>query len=334
MKKLLAMLLAVLLLANGASAASDESAALTVSGIPVEKAEIYLYMLNAEREYAQIVEYYKTYLGLDYWSLEYANGMTVSQMVKSDVFKEILMMNVFYAMALEEGLSLTRAETDACRIDAEETYALLPVSYAKHIPASSLSSVLEKQRLADKMYSMLLSKTEIDEEKAAAGVDRDLYTTYEVEYLFRSATDFDENGRSAPLSAEKENEIRSAMESAKTLPALSECPPLFPHLNLHYAKTSFSENAGEIDPILIREVHRLQPGETGDVIKTDFGLFLIRLLDDTGNEAYEAAVDAALYAAREEAFSEEYNRLFMNAEYEINVSFWDTIMPGMTSDPD
>lgn len=334
MKKLFSLVLIGLLLASGVQAECEESRALTVSGVTVEKAEVYIYMLNAEKEYAAIVEYYKTYLGLDYWSLEYANGMTVSQMVKSDVFKEMLMMNVFYAMALEKGLYLTDAESAACLADAQKTYALLPVSYAEHIPADSLKNVYEKQRLADKMYSMLLSEVEIDEEAAVSRVDQSLYSTYEVEYLFRSAADFNENGYYEALSPETEAEIRKAFESAETLESLSEAEALYPHLNLHYAKATFSASDPDIDPVLIREIQTLKPGETGRVLKTDFGLFIIRLLDDSGSAAYEAAIAEALCAAREEAFSEEYNRLFMNAEYEINVSFWDTIMPGMTSDPD
>lgn len=334
MKKLLSFLLLLLLAACPARALEEANTALIVEDVPVYLPEVYIYMFSAEQEYAEIVEYYKTYLGIDYWSLEYPNGMTISQMVKSDVFKEILMMNVFYSMALDRGLSLSASEKEACRRHARDACAMLPSCYAERIPQSALESVLEKQRLADRMYSMLLGETDVNEITVADGIDRSLYATYDVEYLFCPLIDIDENGATETLAAEKEALVSEKLSEARSLEALSEAQARYGEYNIHYATASFYTSDAAIDPVLLDTVKALQPGETSGVIKTDHGLFLIRLIDNTGETAYRAAVATAVYAAREEAFSKEYNLLFMNAEYEINVSFWDTVMPGMSDFPD
>ena len=333
MKTLLSFLLCVLVLFSSAGF-SEEEPAVTVSGVPVPKAEAYVYLLSAETEYAEIVEYYKNYLGVNYWSLEYANGMTVSQMVKSDVFKELLMMNLFYAMAQEKNLRLSADEKNACREDAKNTYALLPVSAASYLTEDALFQVFEKQRLADRMYSLLLSETEIDEESIIRSVNKDDFKTYEVEYLFRSNTDYSANGKAMMLTPEKEAEVLKAFERAAALESLEDTVSLYPDLDLLYANAVFSHEDTQIDRALMAVVTRLSPGETGRVARTDYGLFLIRLISNEGSAAYDAQVAEKLYQAREAAFSETYNRLFMNAEYEINVSFWDAVTPGMMRSPD
>lgn len=333
MKKYAVFLLIICLLFN-ITGTADEQYALKVENIPVSVTEAYIYILNAEKEYADIADYYASYLDIDFWSMEYTNGMTVSQMIKSDVFKEILMMNVFYSMAGEKKLTLSSSEKTACREDAEKTYALLPVTSAALIDRNSLARVFEKQRLADRMYSMLLSETEIDEESVISSIDRNAYKTYEVEYLFRSLTDYTAQSGAQMISKEKEREIHDAFNSAKTSPSLKDAAEKLSSLDILYASASFSSNDEAIEEKLIKTVMRLSPGEISGTVKTDYGLFLIRLIDDSGTEAYDTAVADALRAAREEAFSAEYNQLFLNADYEINVSFWDAVMPGKTELPD
>ena len=197
------------------------------------------------------------------------------------------------------------------------------------IDRNSLARVFEKQRLADRMYSMLLSETEIDEESVISSIDRNAYKTYEVEYLFRSLTDYTAQSGAQMISKEKEREIHDAFNSAKTSPSLKDAAEKLSSLDILYASASFSSNDEAIEEKLIKTVMRLSPGEISGTVKTDYGLFLIRL-----TEAYDTAVADALRAAREEAFSAEYNQLFLNADYEINVSFWDAVMPGKTERPD
>ena len=81
----------------------------------------------------------------------------------------------------------------------------------------------------------------------------------------------------------------------------------------------------EVDQTLLDTVQTMTVGETSGVIKTDYGLFVVRLLDNTDTLAYEDAVAQALYQARADAFSETYNRLYEQTECEINESFWDEL---------
>ncbi len=326
-KKLLALCLLLSLLATAPSYAQDDYA-LIIEGNPVSLTEANIYIINAEQAYSDIASYYEDYLGIDYWSLTYANGMTVSQMIKSDVFDQIKAMNVFYAMALENGMRLTDNEKKACKKDAENAYQALSVTDAEKIDLDALSFVYEKQLLADRMYSVCLDGVTIDEEAVYASVNASDYIKYDVEYLFRSFDDFDENGHQHPLTEEKRASVEDIFQNANAFSSLEEAAFSDTTLDILYGNTVFLSSDPSVDHRLIEAAEALEIGMLSGIIKTDLGLFLIRLLDNSDESAYEAAIQEKLFSAKEEAFLEEKTELIRKCEYEINVSVWRTLTPG------
>ncbi len=325
-RKIIPFLLIMLLFLTNAYA--ESTSALTVGGKPVSFTEANIYIINAEEEYASVCKYYEDYLGIDYWSLTYANGMTVSQMIKADVFDQILSMNAFYLMAIENGMLLSESEIAACQTDAEKAYQALSVTDAEKIDVRELADVFKKQLLAGRMYSMLLEETEVDIDAVYASVDPAEYISYDVEYLFRSFDDFDENGKAVYVADEKLRQIEKALQDAKNQPQLSCVPDLHPALELLYGTTSLISGDDSVDTTLLQKARSLAVGETSEIIKTDYGLFLLRLTDNQNPSAYERALEEALFEAREDAFLYEKEDLINAYEYEINVSFWDTLAPG------
>lgn len=305
MRKLAAAFLIALLLVP---AAVSENA-FTVNGQAVPAAEARIYLLNAESSYGEIVRYYRDFLGIDYWSLTTANGMTASEAVKSDVFRELVMLNVFCAMALDEGVSLSPAEESDCAFEAKAYYASLPLASADGLTEADVERLMIKQRLADKMYSMLLGGLEIDEDAVTQSVDPAQYVVYDVEYLL------------SPAESERSEEEFDRLREAEIWSAEAGD-------DLIYGKTRISSADAAADRSLLAAAASLGVGETSGIIKTDYGLFLIRVIDNSDPGAYEEAVENALYDARAQAFRDDYNALYSKAEYEINVSFWDSVTMG------
>ena len=310
------------------AARAQQTYALLTEGQTVSLTEANIYIIHAEQTYRDIQSYYDDYLGIDYWSLTYANGMTVSQMVKSDVFDQIKAVNLFYAMALENGMRLTQAEKEACRKDAESTYHALSVTDAEKIDLNELGFVYEKQLLADRMYSVCLDGAVIDEEAVRASVSPSDYLLYDVEYLFRSFDDFDENGRQRSLSREKQAAVESLFNNAGAFSSFEEAALSEETLDILCGKTAFLSSDASVDHRLIEAARSLEIGQRSGIIITDLGLFLLKLIDNTDTSAYEAAVENALFAAREEAFLAEKTELIRKCQYEINVSVWRTLTPG------
>ncbi|MBQ1258358.1 MAG: hypothetical protein IIX93_13930 [Clostridia bacterium] len=310
------------------AAHAQDNIALTIGTSPVSFTEASIYIINAEKEYESVSQYYEDYLGVDYWSLTYANGMTVSQIIKADVFDQILSMNVFYLSALENGMRLTADEIAACRTDADNAYKALSVNDAKKIDPDDLAHVFQKQLLAGRMYSVLLEAAEIDYDAVYASVDPRKYVSYDVEYLFRSWDDFDENGKAVQIADEKLSQIKAALHEAKNHPSLGDVPALYPDLDLLCGTTTLISGDSTVDKTLLARAQALEISETSEIIKTDLGLFVIRMIDNQSLSAYERAVDEAIFEARETAFSAEKEALINSFEYEINVSFWNTLAPG------
>lgn len=310
------------------SALSEDNVALTIGGEPVSFTEAEIYILNAEEEYSEIAQYYEDYLGIDYWMLTYTNGMTISQSVKSDVFDEIKAMNIFYIMAKDNGLMLTPEEKRLCRLDAQTAYQALKQADQAKIDLNDLALVFEKQLMADRMYSVCLEKTNIDQQPIIDAIDKSLYITYEVEYLFRSYDDFDAYGGCIPLTADKRMQIEAVLRGVSEADDFKAIAAEHSALDILYGCTSFITGDSTIDLTLLEAAKTLNEGELSGIITTDLGLFLIKLTGNTGTQAYEQAVAEALYAAREAAFSEDKAALIRECRYEINISFWNTLAPG------
>ena len=300
---------AAILIALALLPAALSEDALMVNGQPVSFAEAKIYLRNAESSYGEIVRYYRDFLGIDYWSLTTANGMSAAEAVKNDVFRELVTLNVFFSMAQDEGLSLSPDEQSACEAEARAYYASLPLSVADGIHEADVIGLMVKQRLADRMYSRLLAEIQIDEEAVAASVDASRYVVYDVEYLLNPSDGED--------AADAMNHLRG--ESVWPGP-LAE--------GILYGRARVSSADKNADRALLAAASALDIGETSGIIKTDYGLFLIRLTDNLDPSAYEEALESALYDARAQAFQPNLNALYSEAEYEINVSFWDSVTMG------
>lgn len=305
MKKLFALILFISLFL---SCAADEEA-LTVNGLAVSPAEARLYLMNAESSYAEVVAYYRNLLGIDYWSLTTANGVTAAEAVKSDVFRELVTMNIYYIMAQAQNLVLSAEEKEACREDARTYYASLTITESDHISYDDVLQLLEKQSLADQMYSLLLNQVEIDEAAVVSTIDREACQLLSVNYL---------------LSPETDDAAAQTLDSLRLLDDWQalDLPTMFS------GSSELRAADREQYPDLYEAASHLAVGETSPVIKTDYGLFILRLIDDCDESAYLAAVEDALYEARAAAFADDANALYAQAEYTINVAFWDSMALG------
>lgn len=318
----LAVLMLALMLA-AVQALADEDTAITINGNPVSFDEARVYACAAKSGYEDIVAYYHDFLGLDYWSIPCADGRSAAEAVKSDVLRELVMVNVFCQLALDDGLTTSKADEETAEKDAQEFLASLPEAESAGFTEEDVKAVFLKQRLADRKCSRMLNEMDVDEDAVRAAMSPEDYVIYDLCYLFHSRADVDENGASVSLTPAREQEIGRLMLECMQADSPQEAAAAYPELT--WGEASLTAGSGETDQTLLDAVQKLEVGETSDVIKTDYGLFVICLLDNTDTLAYEDAVEQALYQARVDAFSETYNRLYEQTDCEINEAFWDEL---------
>ena len=301
-------LLLILTLALTMTALSESP--LTVNGMDVSAGEINAYLLSVREAYAETAAYYESALGIDYWLLTYPNGQTVEQAVKADAFRGLVMLNLLYQEALAGGLTLSDAEKDALTQAVEMN---LPSASEAGCNREELMKLYEKQILSEKQYSYLISYETIDEEAAAANVDKSRFVTYEADCLYVPAGLFGKDEteviRETLGKLSEENGF-----SEEALPA-----------GFYRTFVTLSEYLSS-DETLLNAVRELAEGDISPVIETEYGLFILKLLSvSDGSAFYINAVEDAMRIAREDAYSEKYNGLYASAEYTLDPAFWDEI---------
>ena len=309
MKRMLTGALILMLLAL--PALSETALTVNESVITVEQANAWMWLVK--QSYSELTDYYEKTLGIDYWSLTYANGLTPWDSVKADAFKQLVMMSVFEGIAREEGLALSSEERALCRQTAQN--ADLNAGF----DADDLEWALQLRLLAGKAYSYALSFTEIDEEAVTASVDREALAACEIEYLYVPFYVYDSSGEMYRKSAE---ELRALKGFAGDY---EEAARLSPYLV--YGTMTLCPADKNCDRTLLDAAAALAVGESSDLIETDYGLFVLRLLNDSDPSLYEAAVAEKLLDARKDAYRAEYNRLYASAQYDLNAEYWDTLKP-------
>lgn len=307
--------------------AEADPPALVVDGVEVSRAEAEFYMLSAQNVYSEIAAYYEIFLGIDYWRLTDVSGATMFDMVKADVFRELLMMNVFYARAEDMGIKLNEADEMACASDAEALFERLALGENSQIGRADVERVLIKQKLADRVYSLLVAQTPIDERAVRESVNADMCVLYELEYLFTPNTRPTQDGRLAPLTDAQREQRVEALKSTANAPDWESALKTRDDDILAYGALTFLSGDEDIDEALKSAAARLEKGETSGVITTDAGWFILRLIDNMSPEGYTAVLETALGEARKAAFQARYDQIYTEAVYEFDIYFWNTLSP-------
>ncbi len=308
MSRTVCMILALTLLLGCVSLSET---ALTVNGTPVSREECGAFMLCVTDTYADVCEYYESSLDCDLWSLTYPNGLTVWESVKADAFEQLVMMNVFAEMADSLSVSVSADERAACAADA---HARIAQGGASDVSENALAALYEKRLLADKVYALLLSGTDVDEQAVADTLDPADYETSVCEYLCVPYYVYADD-------AEVEREMCELLRTVSRFKGKYEdAANYFDYVLAGTLSVSDTEDG------FAEAVQDLDAGECSDVIKTNFGLFVLRL-SARGTDLYQAALGEALYNARKAAYVAEYERLYASAEYELDVSYWSELNP-------
>ncbi len=310
MVRALALITLICLICLPASAES----ALSVNGSQISVGEANAWIWLVKDAYRDMLAYYENTLGIDYWQLEYANGQSIWESVKADAFKQLVMIQLFCDVAQEQGLALSGEDVKDC----ESACGNCDCDNGA-FSREDLLNVLEKRLLAGKAYSYMLSFEQIDEDAVTQSVDKAAYTAYDVEYLFVPYYAYSADP-DRKASYREELAGLSAFEGS-----YEDAARLSPYLLA--GTLTLCPASEDSDPALLDAALKMSVGDVSGVVETDYGLFLMRLSDDSDLALYEAQLEYELMQARKRAYQAEYNRLYASAEYSINAGYWDALTP-------
>ena len=285
-----------------------EEPALTVNGTELGPDYVSACMFLTFRSYDDTVRYYDSTLDINYWDLEYDDGSTVFDRVKSDGFKSLVMQTVLCSYSDTLGISLDNADMKEIESQAESMCAVSGISRETMIKA------LSARELSQRVYGAFVSVQYVDADTVLSSVNKADYSR-RAQYLF------------IPYSAYLEDADMKAA-CCKLLSSLSG----FGGDYKQAAKLNPDVEGGELglselDGKLRKTAMSLSENVPSEVIETELGLFVLRAIPVSDSEDYKDACAMALHEAKEKAFQAEYEKMYREAEYTMDGTFWDSLTP-------
>lgn len=301
--------------------------------ITMDTAMFFIYTMEVQgNSYAS---FYQTQYGEDYWAMPYdEDGRLTRDVFKDDTMDMLIQYAVMQDCAVKKGMELTEDEKKACTAFVEELKSVLSAEETERggFTTEGLQRVCEFMMLAEKYYTEMTEDLGITKEAVQETINKDEYKEYETEYLYLATTYYDEEYNICEESDEVKESCWAQMwdyylqvtEGAdfKELAEREE--------ELVYNTRTFLEKGDGAEEEFRKMALRLEEGEVGGPVQTEYGVYLIRMLDDECTKSYDAAVEAEYELQCSDAFAAAYKVLLDEYKVEVNDAVWDEIVFGAT----
>ena len=317
---------------------SDEYEATTVvtvgdSDISMQKAMFLIYSMEVQgNSYAA---YYESQYGMDYWEMAYdENGRTTREVFKDETMSALIQYAVLYDCAKKNGMELTVEELSESNTFVEDLKEMLSAEETERggFTDKNLRETCEWMMLAEKYYTRMTETLGVTKESVRETINKEDYKEYETEYLYLPTTYYDEAYNVCEESAEEIEARKAQMQdyyeqvtegtTFETLAAADE-------MLVHNVRTFLAEGDGAEGAYKTAAV-KLAEGKVCAPIQTEYGIYVIRMLDDDCTKTYEATVEAEYELQRNEAFQAAYEVLLAEYDVTVNTEAWDDILLGAT----
>ncbi len=313
-----------------------KSIAVTINDTDIYLNELMYYIMAVESNGAQYDAYYQQFTGTSYWDTEYSEGVTMREQAKEYVMDTAQMYEILYDKAVKAGYTLTDDEKTQAESNADQILSSISEEQLKitGFTKEVLAKVQEKLSVGGKYYQDLIDGFDIDEEEIKASINRDEYRQYNTEYLFIPTTELDENYEYIDLSEEEKaaakTSITAALDKAKAgeeFSVITEEDDTITTSTLNFAIDDGTAEEAYQEAAVKLENDACTP----DIVETETGYYIIKMVDNDSSEAYDQAVEEAISQAQEEAFDAEYQKMKEEYTVTINSDVWDPIVMGETT---
>lgn len=301
--------------------------------ISMEKAMFLIYSMEVQgNSYAA---FYESQYGLDYWEMAYDDqGHTTREVFKEETMKALVQYAVLYDCAVKNGMQLTVEEEEENNAFVESLKELLSAEETERggFTTENLRETCRWMMLGEKYYGMMTENLGITKESVRETIDKKDYKEYETEYLYLPTSYYDEDYN----IKEESNDVKEACmaqmqdfyEQVCEGAGFKELAGIEERL-VHKTRTFLAEGA-EAEQKYKEAAINLAVGEVSEPVQTEYGIYIIRMLDDDCTKTYEATVEAEYELQRSEAFEAAYEVLLAEYEVKVNEEAWGDIILGAT----
>ena len=301
-----------------------ESTLLTIDGKKYHLDDLSYYIYNTEYQY----NYYDQMFGGSgtYWNMSAdESGRTMRDIAKEEAIDTAIYNEVLYGEAVAEGYTLTEEEKTSIEanvtnmMDAMSPGTIRNADFTKE----SLTESLGKTTLVARYRQDKIDALDIDDEGITAGISREEYRQYDIEYLFASKMTTDAQGNSIAKTSDDQAAALAALntyyDKAKTTEDWSTLLPEDEKL-VTYRTDNFTPSDTIFEEDFKAQIMTMENNAVGEVYETDTGYYVVRMINNNSSQSYDTAVTNAITEAENEAFNELYDEILAKHEYQIHDS--------------
>lgn len=307
--------------------------AVTVGDMDVSMCEALYLIYSMEVKGNNYALYYAANFGGDYWEMVYDEaGRTTRDVYKDETMDMLIQYAVLYDCAIESGMGLTAEEQKENVAYVEGLKQMLTAEETERggFTAESLLKTCSWIKLGEKYYSKITENLGITKDSIRETINKDDYKEYKTEYLYLSTTYYDENYN---VCQEDDSVKEERMARMWDYYEQVEDGVLFETLaakedDLMYNVRTFLADSQQAETAYMEAAEQLANGQMCGPVQTEYGIYLIRMLNDDYTATYDVAVDEKYELERSEAFEAAYQVLLENYEITINHEVWDEVLMG------
>lgn len=289
-----------------------------------------IYLIETEGN--SLNEYYYTNMGINYWDFE-RNGITMREAAKDTILTRVIMYELLNDQAKKAEIHLSEQElkTNEEAVDSFIQNTEEDLTRAG-LNREILLQAYNKLTLGDKYYLELSKDFDLDENAIRESLSKEDYREYKTECLY-VPTVSTENQQITSLTKEEVTIAYSLLEDAldkiKAGAEFSQIIKENDQITLYRRNFILKDDVPELN---YREAAiLLDNDEYSDIVATDFGYYIIHMLDHNSNDRYEKAIDEAIKAEQRVQFEAVYNSIKEQYPIKINTEYWNTIRIGFAT---
>lgn len=271
---------------------------------------------------------YSSIFGPINWNTPYdeSGSITLGDVAKQEATGIAVFNEIMYREALAANYSLTDEEINT--INDEIATLLYEQGLSQKVIEENgftgdyLKKVKEKVALAKRYRSDIIDTLDVDDEALKAEVSYEDYRQYDVEYLFISTQNTDEEGNQTDKSEEEKKaayeKIKAKYDEALKTEDWSTLVPI-DEVELRYTENNFIKTDTTYPEDLKTMMMGMENGEISEIFTTETGYYIVRMINNDNPETYNTTVENKIKTAEDAAFETYYGENILT-KYDIKMN--------------
>lgn len=330
--------------------------------ITMSDAIYYLYTAEAQGNYMDSL--YSQIYGQSYWDMQDDSGATYRETAKNQAEQAIEQYTILYKEAVKAGYKVTDEDKKSAAKDVKQIRKNLTFEQKNKpgLTKGALTKALERKYCADRYKQDVIDGFDIDDQKIRDGVKKADFRQYDVQYYSIPTTTTDKDGKQVDVSkdkiAEYKAELQELADRAKTedfdsltpnaiemskeanssssdetadteeSPEASQDADAKTYTSQFTANGKFVAGDGTFTTGVEKVLKKMNNDEVSDVIVGDGNLYLVKMVNNNDDEAYETEVKNQITTEENKQFDEWYQKIVKDYSIEVNAKVWDEIVIG------